>query len=51
MHDLSPSASLQSLNSDEQSFLSSMCNKAHMSVAPALLKLTGKNELQIHIHL
>lgn len=28
-----------------------MCNKAHTSVAPALLKLSGKNALQIHVHL
>lgn len=28
-----------------------MCNKAHTSVAPALLKLSRKNALQIHVHL
>lgn len=28
-----------------------MSNKAHRSVAPALLKLSQKNALQIHIHL
>lgn len=28
-----------------------MCNKAHTSVAPALLELSQKNALQIHVHL